>query len=148
MNKLKLFFGSFGLAKSLFRECRLYGDNPNSDHHDLYTHLLLWHMRCVFQPQHEAGPLRDAERKAEVKRFQQGLAHPKSLRHFLQLIDELLESAKKCQEMGLVYSSSHQLAQEGVDEYSALSRAIHNMQHIREMATLHPIIFWWLLLRG
>ena len=146
MNKFQLFF-RFGLAKRLFRECRKYGDNPSGDHNDLYTHLLLWHMRCVFQPKHASGQARDDERNAEIRRFQQGLAHPKSLSSFIALIDELLASAQKCQEMGMVYSSNNPLAH-GVDEYAPLSRAIHNMILVRSLALMHPIIFSRSLLRG
>ena len=114
MNKFLLFF-RFGLAIRLFRECRVYGDNPEGDHHDLYTHLLLWHMRCIFQPQHMSGKERDDERNAEIMRFQRGLAHPKSLIHFVKLIDELLASAEQCKEMGLVYSDHHPFAQKGTE---------------------------------
>lgn len=148
MDKFLLFF-RFGLAIRLFRECRVYGDNPSpkGDHHDLYTHLLVWHMRCVFQPKHLSGKARDDERNAEIERFQKGLAHPKSMSHFVQLIDELLASADKCIEMGMVYSDKNPLAQAGCNEYSPLQRAIHNMLLVRALAITHPLIFWWMLLR-
>lgn len=148
MNKFLLFF-RFGLAIRLFRECRVYGDNPDpkGDHHDLYTHLLLWHMRCIFQPKHMSGKERDDERNAEIMRFQKGLAHPKSLIHFVKLIDELLASAEQCKEMGLVYSDHHPFAQKGMNEYSAMQRAVHNMVLVRQLAIMHPILFA-LVLRG
>lgn len=146
MNKLLLFF-RFGLAKRLFRECRVYGDNPEGNHHDLYTHLLVWHMRCVFNPKHLSGKARDDERSAEIERFQKGLAHPKSLHHFISLIDELLASADKCIEMGMVYSNKNPLTQTGVNEFSPLQRAIHNMQLTRTLALMHPFIFSRTLLR-
>lgn len=146
MNKFLLFF-RFGLAIRLFRECRVYGDNPDpkGDHHDLYTHLLLWHMRCIFQPQHMSGKERDDERNAEIMRFQKGLAHPKSLIHFVKLIDELLASAEQCKEMGLIYSDNHPLAQKGMNEYSAVQRSVNNMVLLRQLAIMHPILFSFVL---
>lgn len=140
MNKFFLLF-RFRLARKLFQEIRNYADNPQGEHNDLYTHALLWHMRCVFHPQHLSGEKRSIERREEINRFRNGLAYPKSLLHFIKLIDELLESTKQSIDMGVVYSKKNELNATQVDEFSSLQRSIHSLKLVRTMAILHPRIF-------